>query len=94
MLLNLYKQKWNSGLKLKNQTEITQNTAENFSKVGKWCEEWSKRIEEETEKDKKQLTIKNTGKIDPKRHINETLEETLNENILGILGGMISTKSF
>ena len=53
MLLNLYKQKWNSGLKLKNQEEITEHSAENFKKIAKWAEEWTKRIEEETKKEKK-----------------------------------------
>ena len=53
MLLNLYKQKWNSGLKLKNQEEITEHSAENFKKISKWAEEWTKRIEEETKKEKK-----------------------------------------
>ena len=78
MLLNLYKQKWNSGLKLKNQEEITEHSAENFKKIAKWAEEWTKRIEEETKKEKKELAIKNTGKLDPKRHIGETIEETIN----------------
>lgn len=53
MLLNLYKQKWNSGLKLKNQEEITEHSADNFKKIAKWAEEWTKRIEEETKKEKK-----------------------------------------
>lgn len=94
MLLNLYKQKWNSGLKLTNQEQITEHSSDNFKKIAKWAEEWSRRIEEETKKEKKELVIKNTGKIDPKRHIGEQVEETINQNILGVLGGMISTKSF
>lgn len=44
MLLNLYKQKWNSGLKLKNQEETSEHSAENFKKIAKWAEEWTKRI--------------------------------------------------
>lgn len=94
MLLNLYKQKWNDGLKLKDQKAITQHSHENFEKVSKLAVEWAKRIDEQTKKDKKELAIKNTGKIDPKRHISESIEQTANENILGVLGGMISTKSF
>lgn len=94
MLLNLYKQKWNVGLKLVNQEQVTERSAQNIEKTGKWCQEWAKRIEEETQKDKKELAVKNTGKIDPKRHIAEAMEETMNENIISILGGMISTKAF
>jgi len=45
-------------------------------------------------KDKKELLIKNTGKVDPKRHINEKLEETFNTNIMGMIGSMMSTRGF
>ena len=74
MLLNLYKEKWNHGLKLQDQKQITEHSHENFENVSKWAIEWAKRIEEETKKNKKELEIKNTGKIDPKRHISETVE--------------------
>ncbi len=94
MLLNLYKNKWNNALKLNDQEQITERSGEKLEKVGRLCQEWSKRIDEETEKDRKELAIKNTGKMDPKRHINESIEETANENILAILGDMISTQSF
>ena len=42
--------------------------------MGTFCQDWSKRIEEETKKDRKELAIKNTGKMDPKRHISEKVE--------------------
>lgn len=48
MLLNLYKQKWNYGLKLNEQTKITEHSHENFAKVSKLAVEWAKRINEET----------------------------------------------
>jgi tRNA A37 threonylcarbamoyladenosine biosynthesis protein TsaE len=38
--------------------------------VTKLAIEWAKRIDEETKQNKKELQIKNTGKLDPKRHIN------------------------
>lgn len=94
MLLNLYKNKWNNALKLNDQEQTTLDSSEKVSNISKWCEDWGKRIEDETKKDKKELAIKNTGKLDPKRHISEAVEETANSNILGILGAMISTKSF
>jgi 26S proteasome regulatory subunit N11 len=48
MLLNLYKNKWNNALKLKDQEETTERSGDGLQKVGKWCEEWSRRIDEET----------------------------------------------
>jgi hypothetical protein len=53
MLLNLYKQKWNSGLKLKDQSKITEHSHENFEKVSKFAIEWAKRIDEETKENQK-----------------------------------------
>ena len=35
MLLNLYKQKWSHGLKLTDQTKITEHSHENFEKMSK-----------------------------------------------------------
>ena len=94
MLLNLYKNKWNNALKLNDQQQTTEESSEKFEKIAKHCEQWGKRIEDETKKDRKELAIKNTGRLDPKRHIGEAVEEIANHNILGILGGMISTQSF
>ena len=45
MLLNLYKNKWNSALKLNDQEETTEESSENVGNMGKWCVEWAKRIE-------------------------------------------------
>ncbi len=73
MLLNLYKNKWNNALKLQDQEQITEQAGDKLGNVAKWCEEWGKRVQEETKKDKKELTIKNTGKLDPKRHITEAV---------------------
>jgi 26S proteasome regulatory subunit N11 len=73
MLLNLYKNKWNNALKLKDQEQTTEQSSEHFGRVGRWCEEWGRRIEDETRKDRKELAIKNTGKLDPKRHISEAV---------------------
>lgn len=62
--------------------------------MARWAEEWGKRIDDEAKNENKDLKIKNTGKLDPKRHIGEVVDESLNENIQGILGEMISTYSF
>lgn len=101
MLLNLYKQKWNNPLRLPDPKLVSEETCKNIKDMAELAKEYSKRIEEEMKKvlpwltvDKKELLIKNTGKVDPKRHINEKLEETFNTNIMGMLGSMMSTRAF
>lgn len=44
MLLNLYKQKWNTGMKLNDPKNISEHSHENFEKIGKWAVDWAKRI--------------------------------------------------
>ena len=44
--------------------------------------------------DKKELLVKNTGKLDPKKHISDKVEEVLNDNIINLMGSMISSKAF
>lgn len=43
---------------------------------------------------KQNLIIMNTGKIDPKRHINQILEEIANKNIKNILDINMTVKQF
>lgn len=38
--------------------------------------------------------MKNTGKLDPKKHLNDKVEEILNDNIINLMGSMISSKAF
>ena len=94
MLLSLHNDKWNSALKLKSQSEVVEHSQANFDRVSKWGVEWGDRIEEETKEEKKKLEIRNTGKVDPKRHISDTTGETINENILSVFNGMLATKLF
>lgn len=61
----------------------------NFAKL------YIKSIEEEVNckgKDEKHLKIKNTGKIDPKKHLLNSIEETSGSNIVHMLGNMFSTR--
>lgn len=41
-----------------------------------------------------QLAVKNVGKQDPKRHIEEQVDSLLTENIVQSLGSMLNTTSF
>ena len=79
MLLSLHNDKWNSALKLKSQSEVVEHSQDNFARLSKWGAEWGDRIEEEAKEEKKKLNIRNTGKLDPKRHIAETTGETINK---------------
>ncbi len=46
MLLNLYKQKWNSPLKLPDPQGVSERTCENIAKMADLAVEYAKRIDE------------------------------------------------
>lgn len=69
MLLNLYKNNWNAGLKHDNFKEHASMNEVDMKEMVKLATEYSKLIEDETKKGEKETKIKNVGKLDPKRHM-------------------------
>lgn len=51
-------------------------------------------VEDEGKTGEKEVKIKNTGKRNPKRHLELKIDELLNDNIGSLLGRMIATKAF
>ncbi|VDN39591.1 unnamed protein product [Gongylonema pulchrum] len=51
-------------------------------------------LEEQEKMTEEQLAIKNVGKQDPKRHLGETVNEMLADNIVQSLASMLDTSSF
>jgi 26S proteasome regulatory subunit N11 len=51
-------------------------------------------LEEEEKMTEEQLAIKNVGKQDPKRHLGETVNKMLADNIVQSLAAAIDTASF
>lgn len=55
---------------------------------------FSQDLEEQEKMTDEQLAIKNVGKQDPKRHLGETVNEMLADNIVQSLASMLDTSSF
>ncbi|XP_063712488.1 26S proteasome non-ATPase regulatory subunit 14-like isoform X2 [Symsagittifera roscoffensis] len=94
MLMNLHKKNWCSGLQLRPYDALE---AENLSQVDRMkslSSQYAKWIEEEEKMSKDQLEIRNVGKQDPKRHLEETVNEVLTENISQILQSTLNTAVF
>lgn len=51
-------------------------------------------MEEQEKMTEEQLAIKNVGKQDPKRHLGETVNEMLADNIVQNLASMLDASSF
>lgn len=94
MLLNLNKESWVNGIKLKdynNHCNANEKTVKDMVELAK---AYNKAVEEEDKLTHEQLVVKNVGKQDPKRHLEENVDELMNNNIVQVLGAMLSKVVF
>jgi 26S proteasome regulatory subunit N11 len=94
MLLNLHKKRWTQGLTVKDfeeQTKKNETTIADFLKMAKLYNKW---LDDEDKKTQAELAVMNVGKLDPKRHLSNSVEELMTENISECLGSMLDTIVF
>lgn len=85
MLMNLHKEQWQSGLKMHDYKEKEAENLEATQKLVKIAEQYSKRVEEERELTEEELKTRYVGKQDPKKHLAETSDGLLENNIISVL---------
>jgi 26S proteasome regulatory subunit N11 len=71
-----------------------ESNVNNLDEMARLAKDYSKLIEEEGKQGEKQVKIKNTGKRNPKRHLELKIDELLNDNLGSLLGRMVATKAF
>ena len=59
----------------------------------KLAKDYDKSLEEEEKMTAEQLEIKNVGKVDPKRHLEEKVDVLMTNNVVQCLGAMLVTLS-
>jgi 26S proteasome regulatory subunit N11 len=94
MLLNLHKKSWSDGLRLEDYNDhcnVNEKTIESMLDLAKL---YNKALEEEEKMTPEQLAIKNVGKRDPKRHLEEKVDQLMSANIIQNLGAMVHTIAF
>lgn len=94
MLLNLHKKRWNDGLTLNNIDDHNKYNNENINRMLQLSNDYVKRLDEEEGKTMEQIQLLNVGKIDPKKHLEQYVDELLTHNIQHTLGQMIQTVVF
>jgi 26S proteasome regulatory subunit N11 len=94
MLLNLHKKNWSEGLKITNSTTNAQKNQETVQTLLKLAKQYNAWVEDEDTKTEDEKSIMNVGKIDPKRHLENNVEELMTANISQCLGTMIGTLVF
>ena len=94
MLLNLNKESWVNGLALKNYGEHCTANEKTIKEMVELAKAYNKAVEDEDKLTHEQLVVKNVGKQDPKRHLEENVDELMNNNIVQVLGAMLSKVVF
>ncbi|KAG7170706.1 26S proteasome non-ATPase regulatory subunit 14-like [Homarus americanus] len=94
MLLNLHKKSWMEGLTLQNYNEHSSLNEDTVKEILNLATAYNKSLEEEEKMTPEQLAIKNVGKLDPKRHLEDKVEVLMTSNIVQCLGAMLDTVIF
>jgi 26S proteasome regulatory subunit N11 len=94
MLMNLHRKDWSSGLVLKNFS-THQKLAENMlTDMAKLSKSYAEKVKEEEGKTAEEIEVLNVGKIDPRRHLENDVNELMAASIVQCLGTMINTVVF
>ena len=94
MLLNLHKKSWMDGLTLADYSEHCKINQDTVSDMLDLAKNYNKALEDEEKMTPQQLAIKNVGKQDPKRHMEEKVDVLMSTNIVQCLGAMLDTVVF
>lgn len=94
MLLNLHKKSWMEGLTLQDYREHCTLNQDTVKDILDLATAYNKSLEEEEKLTPEQLAIKNVGKMDPKRHLEDKVEVLMTANIVQCLGAMLDTVIF
>lgn len=94
MLLNLHKRSWIDNLTLDDYSDHCKHNEETAKSMLQLAKNYKKALDDEEKMTKDQLKIKNVGKQDPKRHLEEKVDDLMTSNIVQCLGAMIDTVVF
>merc|ERR1712141_948185 len=94
MLMNLHKSKWQDSLTIGDFEKCKQKNIDSIKNMVKLAKNYKNYIDDESKMTKEELNIRNYGKIDPKRHLEEQSEVLNGENIVQCLSAMLSTIVF
>jgi len=94
MLVNLHKKNWMQGLRVRQYDKHAEQNTKTVTALLDFAKQYNKRLEEEDTKTAEQLTVDTVGKIDPKKHLETSVEELMTANISQCLGAMLATVVF
>ncbi|CAF0767860.1 unnamed protein product [Didymodactylos carnosus] len=94
MLLNLHKKSWIDGLTLQDFNDHSEQNTNVVKQMLDLSKNYIKSLEEEEKMTQEQLAIRNVGKQDPKRHLEENVDILMTTNIVQCVAAMMSLCCF
>jgi len=94
MLMNLNKKSWVDGLTLRDYNQHCSLNQDTVGEMLKLAKDYDKALGDEEKMTPEQLAIKNVGKLDPKRHLEEKVDVLMTNNVVQLLGAMLDTIVF
>ncbi|KAG8802119.1 multicatalytic endopeptidase [Serendipita sp. 398] len=81
MLMNLHKQNWTNGLKLRDFCDHKTNNEKAIKSMLSLSESYNKSVQEEMTMTPEQLKTRHVGKQDPKRHLENAVETAMGDQV-------------
>jgi len=94
MLMNLHKRNWTNGLSVDDFAQQTSKNEDVITRMLKLTAHYNERVQQEEGKTPEQILVENVGKIDPKRHLENCVQDLMSSNIIQCLGTMLDTVVF
>jgi len=94
MLMNLHKSNWSDGIQLEDYEKQSCGNQETVKKMLNLVKQYKTMVDEEKTLSKDKLEIRHVGKINPKRHLEEQVDELMSNNITQCLTAMLSKEVF
>eukprot|EP01038_Epipyxis_sp_PR26KG_P010947 gene10947-14699_t len=94
MLMNLHKKDWTVGLNIEKFEDHKKNTENLLEGIARLSKDYCARVKEEEGKTVEEIEVLNVGKIDPKKHLDNDVNELMASSIIQCLGTMIDTVIF
>tara|TARA_B110000090_G_C13253366_1_gene397361 strand:+ start:393 stop:671 length:279 start_codon:yes stop_codon:yes gene_type:complete len=92
--MNLHKKDWTTGLLLK-KFEDHKNKAETILEdMQRLAKSYAERVKDEEGKSQEEMEVLNVGKVDPRKHLEMSVDELMSSNVVQCLGTMLSTVIF
>merc|ERR1711957_68074 len=94
MLLSLGRKKWQDGLKLTKFDEFESSNDTIVKEMLDLTEKYNTVIQEEFKMTEEEFVVKQVGKVDAKKRLEQDADDIMTQNILQALGSMLATVVF